>query len=1145
MKLKTENKALLLFFLLFFIFTREGQAQPTGRRDAFWQKYLTGSAGPVEYGADAACVDAQGNVYIAGNFQDDGFLSLRVAKWSGNQWEILGDRFSGGRAQAIAVDAQGNVYVGGLFEIVRNSDGSEVDVLNIAKWNRAAGAWEALGRGVDDDVFALAIDGNNNVYVGGNLTRGFNPDGSQVSIWRIGKWNTSQSVWEPLGEGVVNTGSNAVTALAVDANNNVYVGGDFTGVYNPGRVQVNVNYIARWNGASWFGLGQGLTDGPNNGERVAGIAVDNSNRVYVAGDIDVAINGNGTRVDGPLVYWEGGQWHRIVTMVSPFSINNLAVDGAGKVYLMYIADVRIKIVDAWNGAAWTTLVYKNGFPSPGIIAANPKYPAEFLYVGGQFSDFYSPAIINTVQVANNARWDGRRWLDLISSGAAGEVFALAADNRGFPGALYVGGNFTSIEGNPASNVARFDGTNWDVLGAGVNGPVHAIAPVSYNQPGAFVGGAFSTAINPDSSTVSVSNIAFWDHTQKRWLPVGSGLNGVVYALEVSGYELYAGGAFTQAVNGATVNRMARWSFSSQRWEALGGGVDGQFMPEVRALAVGLGGSLSSPRFWRSVYVGGRFTEATNTDGSKTFCRNLMLWDGYDNTWRAMGNGVDDEVLALALAGRDYYSPLYVGGRFRTGVDDNGALVNIDRIAMWYYGDWRALGRGVNGAVTAIVPSYDHTQFYLGGEFTEAVNSNGAVKPVNHIAVFERTYAAGVVSEWDALGSGTNDVVNTIASVWPCPRSNKTEVLFVGGKFSLAGNKGALALAKWKYERPFSSRGHTTVIQGSSSRNSSGSGRRTRGVVAVSSGYGPCNPGLGKNSQLANDLIFDNLGFRGSAELPALPYLEPFSLRLYDVEDVNTPVAKFDSLVVSSENPQALVLLGLNDTTAYAPNPEGYSLRENALLLDLPILAANPNEVRAIFVHAVTDAPTIDLVAANGGTLAANLNYGAASLPVNLAAGTYNVNLLRSSDKQNLGTHTIDVSNQANGYVVIMLSGFLNPAANQNGPAAALGVYDVDLTPVTAVEEQNEIAPASFTLSQNYPNPFNPVTSMQFSVGSSQLVSLKVYDVLGKEVATLVNEKKTAGVFRVSFDATGLASGVYLVRMSAGEFTQTRKLLLVR
>ncbi len=385
--------------------------------------------------------------------------------------------------------------------------------------------------------------------------------------------------------------------------------------------------------------------------------------------------------------------------------------------MLYVVDVSIKLVEAWNGSTWTTLVYKNRFPHPSVIAANPKYASELLYLGGEFNEFYSPAIINTVQVANNARWDGTRWFDMIAYGAAGEVFAISADEQSLPSALYVGGSFTSIESKPARNIARFDGTSWDVLGGGLNGPVHAIAPISYNQPGAFVGGAFTAAINPDGSTVSVSNIAFWDHTQKRWLPVGAGMNGVVYALEVFSYALYAGGAFTQVLNGPEVNRIAKWDFFAHEWESFGRGVNGGTMPEVRALAIGQGGSVSSPRSWRSVYIGGRFTEATNRDNSKTFCRNIMLWDGYDNTWRALGNGVDDDVRALALAGRDYYSPLYVGGRFRSGVNDNGVVVNLDCIAMWY-GEWRALGRGVNGAVTTIVPSYDHTQFYLDGNMKD-------------------------------------------------------------------------------------------------------------------------------------------------------------------------------------------------------------------------------------------------------------------------------------------------------------------------------------------------------------------------------------------------------------------------------------------
>jgi hypothetical protein len=108
-----------------------------------------------------------------------------------------------------------------------------------------------------------------------------------------------------------------------------------------------------------------------------------------------------------------------------------------------------------------------------------------------------------------------------------------------------------------------------------------------------------------------------------------------------------------------------------------------------------------------------------------------------------------------------------------------------------------------------------------------------------------------------------------------------------------------------------------------------------------------------------------------------------------------------------------------------------------------------------------------------------------------------------------------------------------------------------------VEEKGEHAPASFELRQNYPNPFNPVTSIQFSVGansgSSVQVSLKVYDVLGNEVATLVNEKKPAGTYRVRFAATGLASGIYFYQLKAGDpstspgqgLVATKKMIVVQ
>jgi hypothetical protein len=88
-------------------------------------------------------------------------------------------------------------------------------------------------------------------------------------------------------------------------------------------------------------------------------------------------------------------------------------------------------------------------------------------------------------------------------------------------------------------------------------------------------------------------------------------------------------------------------------------------------------------------------------------------------------------------------------------------------------------------------------------------------------------------------------------------------------------------------------------------------------------------------------------------------------------------------------------------------------------------------------------------------------------------------------------------------------------------------------------------PLAFGLNQNYPNPFNPSTNIQYAIGSRQFVFLKVYDILGNEVATLVNEEKPAGVYEVEFNAATLSSGVYFYQLKAGEFIQTKKMILIK
>lgn len=91
----------------------------------------------------------------------------------------------------------------------------------------------------------------------------------------------------------------------------------------------------------------------------------------------------------------------------------------------------------------------------------------------------------------------------------------------------------------------------------------------------------------------------------------------------------------------------------------------------------------------------------------------------------------------------------------------------------------------------------------------------------------------------------------------------------------------------------------------------------------------------------------------------------------------------------------------------------------------------------------------------------------------------------------------------------------------------------------------EIAPSSFELAQNYPNPFNPSTVISYSLPENEFVALKVYDVLGKEVASLVNEQKPAGKYSVNFNASELGSGVYFYTLKAGAQVQSRKMILVK
>ena len=110
---------------------------------------------------------------------------------------------------------------------------------------------------------------------------------------------------------------------------------------------------------------------------------------------------------------------------------------------------------------------------------------------------------------------------------------------------------------------------------------------------------------------------------------------------------------------------------------------------------------------------------------------------------------------------------------------------------------------------------------------------------------------------------------------------------------------------------------------------------------------------------------------------------------------------------------------------------------------------------------------------------------------------------------------------------------------------AVAVAGIDRV-VTDIEEEMAELPNSYELKQNYPNPFNPSTTINFSLAKSGKVSLTVFNILGQQVAKLINQETyNAGQHSMQFDASSLSSGMYFYRIQAGEFTDTRNMLLIK
>jgi hypothetical protein len=673
--------------------------------------------------------------YVAGSFTNIGAAPVKyLAKWNGSAWVQVG---SGVGPETDSSDAHdgvftalaavgGTLYAGGHFSRV---DG--VAARSIAAWNGSA--WSALGAGVSTDDFGTTVPGDvaaivpagGKLYVGGTFEMAGGQAAGSIAAWDGANWSALGGAFlQDDGFGGFDLGN--VAAIAVSGGT-VYAGGQFTRVGG-----TSANNVAAWNGASWSALGSGITGDSGYTMGVRALLADGSS-LLVGGEFSAA----------------GGQ----------------AIGGFAR----------------WNGSGWSAAATLSSYETVNALA---RVPGGSYYVGGDFDQ------IDGVLAGRIALRAGQGWQALgqgLTSGdnncCAGKVYAVADDGAGH---VYVGGRFATAGGVAANNIAMWDGTRWQALGAGVaDGDVRALL---LRGADLYVGGTFKSA-----GGASIQYLAKWNTTTRRWSGMGSGVNGDVYTLEEANGVIYAGGDMS-AAGGVKVSNIAAWNGSS--WSALSSKL---LIREIFDNCSEAGTQVYSIKAsGRYLVIGGHFRLVqigfAQPCAKESYfpANNILIWDRVADEWFFMGKdgtygvaGGDSlfpSVNALEVVGGplDAGGALYVGGEF-----GQAGLVPAAGLAKFQLqGGWQAVG-GVSGGTGAALSGpgvfalkASGSDLYVGGNFTTA--GSGAA---GYVARYSTASGA-----WSPLGSGAD---RTVLAMDIAP-----DGLYVGGEFSTAAGRPSAGVGRW-------------------------------------------------------------------------------------------------------------------------------------------------------------------------------------------------------------------------------------------------------------------------------------------------------------------------------------------------------------
>ena len=377
----------------------------------------------------------------------------------------------------------------------------------------------------------------------------------------------------------------------------------------------------------------------------------------------------------------------------------------------------------------------------------------------------------------------RKWIRMGSGIEKGSVLDICMDKRNRR--VYIVGHFKHVNRVPIENIAFYDMRfkGWNHVGDGIPGLATCIAVHEQSQI-VFVGGVFTKA-GKGESQVACHNIAAYYVLQKRWVPLGEGLNrdcNTLYFDEIN-EKLYAGGTFTQT-GSAPLHYVGIYDLATNTWSGL---YNGEINGPCRTLL----------KVDDQLLLGGLFTHAGNSDIHVSY---VAKYDLELKTWSGLSGGLQGYCNALAYDPKE--KAVYVGGTF-TSVGDRENSINAHHVAKFYleHQKWDNMNEGVNNVVHSLCFDTIHNHLYVGGNFTSTYENNTMV---NHIAIYNP-----YCQKWQALDNhfprcripkedeGSDNIgLNGVCKVL----NIDTKSLFIAGSFQIAGNITANSIVRYVLQR---------------------------------------------------------------------------------------------------------------------------------------------------------------------------------------------------------------------------------------------------------------------------------------------------------------------------------------------------------